>query len=188
MGPTYDSIACPKENLIDMADTLQEAMKLILEYTPCKGGLQLRIPPLVYASLARGGRSTFLILLFDRLKVAGFSPIFISFLSRIVRPGETISQVLNRYIALQMCAPVSHEDAVNAVVDELELNKHIDLTSAGRGVVLLIDELNKLGLPLDSVAAQCLKDEWLDKSNRFLVFTRTSHSIWMLQHRLQLLR
>ena len=154
-----------------MTETIEEAVKLILNYTHASGGLQVRIPPLVYASLARGGKSTFLILLFDRLKVEGFAPIFISFLSRVVRPGETASQMLNRYIALQMCDPVSGECAANAVVDELELYAHIDRTSEGRGVILLIDELNKLGLPLDAVAAQSLKDYWLDRSNRFMVFT-----------------
>ena len=41
----------------------------------------------------------------------------------------------------------------------------------GNNVVLLIDELNSLGVPLDSGAAELLSEMFLDRAGRFLVFT-----------------
>jgi hypothetical protein len=52
------------------------------------------------------------------------------------------------------------------------LLQHIDRTANGSKVVLLIDELNMLsGGPLDADVANFLKQEFLDKAGRYLVFT-----------------
>jgi hypothetical protein len=47
------------------------------------------------------------------------------------------------------------------------------ISSAGKSakVVLLIDELNALRSPLDGFGARFLRDEFLDKKNRYLVYT-----------------
>jgi hypothetical protein len=53
------------------------------------------------------------------------------------------------------------------------LMDHIERTAGGAPVVLLIDELNILpkGEPLDSTASRFLKQFFLDKKDRYLVFT-----------------
>mmetsp|Transcript_11190 Transcript_11190/g.15423 ORF Transcript_11190/g.15423 Transcript_11190/m.15423 type:complete len:127 (+) Transcript_11190:432-812(+) len=56
--------------------------------------------------------------------------------------------------------------ALNLVVDRDALDRHL-----GDGVVLLIDELNNLGVPLDTDARQLLREMFLDKAGRYLAFT-----------------
>ena len=61
------------------------------------------------------------------------------------------------------------EQSRNLVVDRKALDQHL-----GENVVLLIDELNSLGAPVDGDAAKILREMFLDRSGRFLVFS--SHS------------
>ena len=55
---------------------------------------------------------------------------------------------------------------MDLVIDCDALNDHLN-----GNVVLLIDELNILGMPLENDAAQLLREMFLDKRGRFLVFT-----------------
>jgi hypothetical protein len=130
-----------------------------------------RVPPLVLMRFARGGKTTTLASVFDKLKESGrVNPILISF-SGSGKPafkhqkGETQTQAILRLIGVQL-GDYTPEQALNLVVDRDALEAHL-----GNNVVLLIDELNILGMPLDSGAAELLREMFLDRSGRFLVFT-----------------
>lgn len=133
----------------------------------------VRVPPLIFSRMARGGKSTFLIQLFDALKSSGFIPIVITFNSLFMRLShETELQAIVRMMALEMLT-ISREESSKFLFDQSALLRHISETSREKSVVLLIDELNSLtnGQPLDVEASQFLKDNFLDQINRYLVFT-----------------
>jgi hypothetical protein len=81
------------------------------------------------------------------------------------RKGETQTEAILRLIAIQL-GDYAPEQAQNLVVDRLALDNHL-----GDNVVLLIDELNGLGAPLDSDAAELLRVMFLDRAGRYLMFT-----------------
>lgn len=129
-----------------------------------------RVPPLVLMRFARGGKTITLASIFDQLKKDGkVNPIMISFNGSGPRPfkqcaDETASQVILRLIASQLI-DCSDEEALNLVVDRTALDIHL-----GDNVVLLIDELNNLN-NLDEEAAALLRELFLDRAGRYLVFT-----------------
>jgi hypothetical protein len=81
------------------------------------------------------------------------------------RKGETQAQAILRLITIQL-GNYTRDQSQNLVVDRLALDKHL-----GDNVVLLIDELNNLGVPLESDAAELLREMFLDRAGRYLVFT-----------------
>jgi tRNA uridine 5-carbamoylmethylation protein Kti12 len=100
-----------------MEETLDTATRIVKNNAPKEGGDIERVPPLVYTCPARGGKTTFLFELFKVLK------------------------------DFHNMAPVSDIDALRMVVDEDALVwRHIHRTSKSRPVVLLIGEINKLGM------------------------------------------
>jgi len=132
----------------------------------------IRVPPLVFTRLGRGGKTTFLWCLFNALKTEGFSPIYISFNGGF-KPREQESQLdaLVRLLSMQFML-VPPTNPFSFTYDQIDLLEHIDRTSNGSKVVLLIDELNMLaGGPLGADVANFLKQEFLDKACRYLVFT-----------------
>lgn len=132
----------------------------------------LRCSPIVYPRLARGGKSTFLRLLFDKLKEdPRFAPIILTFNGSFCRrSNESARQAIVRSIACQL-ADIRVSDRTSVVCDENTLLQYIDESREGKAVVLLIDELNMLGAPLDDDASTFLKQNFLDPINRALVFT-----------------
>ena len=120
---------------------------------------------------ARGGKTVSLSKIFDKLKeVPDVHPILISFNgngpnSFKRRKGETQAQAILRLIAMQL-GDYTPGQRRNLVVDRKALDQHL-----GENVVLLIDELNSLGAPLDGDAAEILREMFLDRSGRFLVFS-----------------
>jgi hypothetical protein len=121
---------------------------------------------------ARGGKTVTLSKIFDMLKEnPTVHPILISLngagpnaFKR--RCGETNSQAILRLIAVQL-GDFSPVQALNLIVeDRTTLDQHL-----GENVVLLLDELNNFDLPLDSDTAEMLREMFLDKAGRFLVFT-----------------
>jgi len=105
---------------------------------------------------------------FDKIKNDGHvQPIFISFNGRSFkrRDGETQTQAILRLIATQL-VEYSPNEAHNLLVDRKALDVHL-----GDNVVLLLDELNNLGVPLDGKATALLREMFLDRAGRFLVFT-----------------
>jgi hypothetical protein len=130
-----------------------------------------RVPPLVVSRLARGGKSTFLRLLFDRLKEQGYVPIVINFNGSFARrPGESNLEAVLRLICIQLL-PVGSWDPSTVVCNQQYLLKYISDNCNNRKIVLLIDELNVLGVPLDNATSVMLKEHFLDKTGYFLVFS-----------------
>jgi hypothetical protein len=127
-----------------------------------------RVAPVIFSLLARGGKTTTLSYLFDELKKSGrYSPILISFNGSSyfqLYEGESKKAAILRLIAAQLCgetAPAKIE------CDE----KASDAYLGDAPVVLLVDELNALQCPLESDAGLLLRKMFLDKRNRFLVFS-----------------
>ena len=155
--------------LVAMKETVRHAM----EITQRQISLYERVPPLVYACMARGGKTTFLYELFDQLQKVGVLPVFITFLDYNPSTRETALQSITRQIASQLLSlqltPLEQDRLF--VADPDTLWRYIDTVCADRPVVLLIDELNMLGYPLDREAAIALKHEWLDRKGRYLIFS-----------------
>ena len=167
--------ACEKGKLVDMGVTITSAARIVIDGAKEEGGAggAVRVKPLVYSRLARGSKSTFLIELFDALKALRYAPIVISFNGSYQPcPGESQLSSIVRLIGAELMG-VSPTQSMQYEFNGVQVLKHIEETSEGRPVILLIDELNSLsqGQPLMVEAAQYLKNEFLDKANRFLVFT-----------------
>ena len=164
---------------VALDDSIDHAMETIRLYAPLECNPLVgdkRVPPLVYRRLQRGGKTTFLIFLFDALKSAGYAPIAISFNGGFQRRrDETPLQALLRQIGLQLVDTSTIADRLNVTFDAKTIIDHISVTSNGRTVVLLIDELNALQFPIDEETSFFLKAHFLDTKDRYLVFT--SHNV-----------
>lgn len=177
---------CPLEKLVNASVSVQFAMKIVDEnafVTANTRSGKLRCSPVVYTRLARGGKSTFLSLLFDELQASGrYAPILISFNGCFeYRSGESAKDAIIRSIATQFIDMNSLEDT-RVVCDEDALLAHIEATRGDKAVVLLINKLNRLpgGTPLDSDASMFVKKHFLDTMNRALVFT--SHLVMKIDY------
>lgn len=163
-----------------MEYSIEAAMKIISSNSLISGdqGGSIRVPPLVLSRLGRGGKTTMLHVLFNQLKASDrYAPIYISFNGDFQRfPGESDQDAILRLIAVQF---------INVPEDETEsfyrfqfakaqVLAHLAGTSGGREIVLLIDELNTLRNPLDPTGAILLRNEFLDKQSRYLVFSTHS--------------
>jgi hypothetical protein len=164
----------PKQ-FIAINDTIAEATGLILEEANTYTGNSYRKPPLVISRLARGGKTTVLSKVFLALKEMGLPSLFVSFgadkLKR--RKNETVSETILRQIALQLMNPIPLQESVNIVCNEQIIEEKIQqaIEETKLPFVLLIDELNQLGAPLDFEAFELLKRLFLDPFNRYLVFS-----------------
>ena len=161
------------EELVDMTRVVNEAVAFINSEIAKSTNENHRVQPLVFSRLSRGGKTTTLAFVYDRLKSDGkIHPIYISFNCQGVkafkkRAGETQSQAILRLIAAQL-VNCTRDEAFQLVVDRDALDKHL-----GDNVVLLIDELNRIdkGAPLDADAATLLCEMFLDRAGRHLVFS-----------------
>jgi hypothetical protein len=117
-------------------------------------------------------------LLFNELKASGkYAPIYISFSGAFQRfPNEFYAEAILRLIAVQF---IDLPEGQRAARDRFQFNptqvlEHKARSSNGREVVLLIDELNSLRKPLDWTGAALLREEFLDKRGRYVVFSTHS--------------
>jgi hypothetical protein len=168
--PPLGEDACQRP--IGVESVLHEAMGYIERNIGKRTSLTSRVAPVVLSRLARGGKTTALCLLFDKLKRKGrFSPIMITFNGSSyfqLYKGESHKAAILRLIATQLLGSASARLPHTAIeCDEAELDAHIGEIPT----VLLIDELNVLGVPLDIEAGLLLRRMFLDKANRYLVFT-----------------
>jgi hypothetical protein len=127
-----------------------------------------RKSPLGISRLGRGGKSTVLRKLFNALKKSDMkvNPVYISFNGNFkFQDGESQAQAILRMIASQLIETTS----VDLVCDEEYLEKYI--RESERPLILLIDELNCLGNPLQTNAAILLRKMFLDPADRYLVFS-----------------
>jgi len=136
-----------------------------------------RVPPLAFCRLARGGKTTFLIKLFVELRKNGYTPIVVNFNSGFFKyKGETHLQAVHRRIGLAFVSSpkVERERVIcnpTRLMEYIEAFEASEKGQASRGIVLLADELNQIGSPLDEESSNFLKAEFLDKAKRYLVFT-----------------
>ena len=131
--------------------------------------------PIVLSRLARGGKTTGLRKLFDRLQGAQLGDdhirvMIISFNGSsdfAIRDGETQEQALLRVIAQQLVEGTDKE-LTRLLVDEDELDNYI----GKKPFLLLIDEINQLSTsqPLDPDTSRLLRKLFLRK-NRYIVMT-----------------
>jgi hypothetical protein len=111
--------------------------------------------------------------LFKKIKALDtFVPIIISFNGFFrLQNDETPINALLRLIAIQFLEPLTADESVLVTCNKNALLKYISEKTVGMKVVLLIDELDVLGTPVDVEVSFFLKREFLDKANRYLVFT-----------------
>lgn len=168
--------SCPRDRLVDFDYSIQSAVGIVSTGVTqeCSDSGADRVKPLVYARLARGGKTTFLIYLFEALKEVRCAPILITFNGHFFRsPGESQLQALIRLLSVAM-TDINPADSHNySYRGKDDLLEHIKKTADGLPVVLLIDELNSLsyGRPLDADASYFLKRYFLDRRGYYLVFT-----------------
>jgi hypothetical protein len=130
-----------------------------------------RKSPLGISRLGRGGKSTVLRKLFNALKKSDMkvNPVYISFNGNFkFQDGESQAQAILRMIASQLIN-TGGSTSVDLVCDEEYLEKYI--RESERPLILLIDELNSLGNPLQTNAAILLRKMFLDPADRYLVFS-----------------
>ncbi len=76
ISPTNDHV------FIGLDNPLNAALDIIEDYAPKVSSAisgEIRVPPLAITALQRGGKTTFLMFLFQLLKDNGYAPIAISF-------------------------------------------------------------------------------------------------------------
>ena len=161
---------------MDINASIDAAVKIVMENVKIEsnesGGVRWK--PLVYARLARGSKTTFLIYLFAALRNRGCAPILISFNGNFARgSGESQLEALIRLLSAAMTNMDPAYSADYSFKGQVALLDHIERTAGGAPVVLLIDELNILpkGEPLDSTASRFLKQFFLDQKDRYLVIS-----------------
>ena len=129
--------------------------------------------PLILCRTAKGGKSTSLRVLFDRLKSeSDYNVMIISFdeNSGFRRQDcESQSNAILRCIASQLI-DCTEDEALNICCDKDALDAYIAATLPTRGFVLLVDELSALG-PLDSDAKRLLRELFVNPEGRYIVIT-----------------
>ena len=173
---------CPYDQLIDMETTLEQGLQIVNDNIDNI----FSTPPLVIARLYRGGKTTVLKALFQRLKDRGFFPIIIT-LNEVVEkryPTEPPLEQLIRLIAVQLVEVAPNEIMNTFVCNEQDLVSRLYHLSQveNKKIVLLIDTLNKFGAPdVDDAVSNFLIANFLDKQGRYLIVS--SHIMIRLQHR-----
>ena len=175
----YPSAGAPEEcpHPVGLDAFIDEAVAIILRELPRDDpdSCTYQKMPIILSRLSRGGKTTGLKIIFDRLHGAqlGDSRIrvmIVSFNSSsgfLRRDGETQKQAILRVIAQQLVEGTDSElDRLE--VDEAELDRYI----GNKPFLLLIDEINALSAshPLDPDTSSMLRDLFL-RENRHLVMT-----------------
>jgi hypothetical protein len=159
---------CPSAKLVGVEAVVQEAVSTILHELSYR---TVRVPPLMCTRLHRGGKTTTLYLIFDQLKIHNICPIFITFSNNgpnsfQLRPNESQREAILRLIAVQLI-DLSNIDPTHVICNEKELDRYLQ----DQPVVLIIDELGALSSPIDHDARRMLREVFLDKPNRYLLFS-----------------
>jgi hypothetical protein len=172
----------PSKYLIDIPRVLHESMAVIdqqMQKQPDEAG-SIRRDPLVFSRLARGGKTTVLMTLFDALKENGYVVMIVSFngASGFIRqPHERAEEAIMRQIVSQLIdrSAFTEDELQHLQCSEKVFDTFLDQqtrygSSSQVPLIMLIDELNILGAPLSSTASKLLQRLFLRK-NRYLVFS-----------------
>jgi hypothetical protein len=158
--------------LINMKPTVDAALDIIECECPKSSyheSADYRKPPLMLSRLGRGGKTTSLASIFQEVKNRGtMQPIYITFNANFYpRKDETALQALLRLIATELID--DSVDKQDVLCDKKALKTY--LARSKKPIVLFIDELNRLGVPIDNDCAGFLREEFLDLPNRYLVYS-----------------
>jgi hypothetical protein len=171
--------ACRRENLVGHEPVINEVIKNVFKYIDKTATNKTRLAATILPRLARGGKTTILHLLFEELERVGLCPICVSFngttrprFNRL--PGESDKEALLRVIGSQFYRGGER----NIRFEEKTITQFLEKTK--KPIVLLIDELNALSENIDTGLADFLRDEFLDKKDRYLVYT--SHIQMNIEH------
>jgi len=166
------------QKLIDLERPINESLSYIKEYTQQADNITHRIPPTCAIRCARGGKSTFLIELFKRLKQLQWpTPIWVTFNGFTEVPKqvqESSFHWLCRTLAHAVALPSAKAALANgsSSCSEQALATYF---SGQQDVVLLVDEMNLLltgqDTNADERAAKFLKQNFLKRKGAYLVFT-----------------
>ena len=126
-----------------------------------------RVGPLSLCRMPRGGKSTLLRALFDALNTdPGFYPIIISAAGYDPSSQKPLGDIVHQ-IASQLAEHLPNMYSLASVGEQLtRIQKETQ-----RHIVLLIDDLDSFGNPVDSTAHQYLIKAFLDAKGRYLVYT-----------------
>ena len=127
-----------------------------------------RVPPVMITSMARSGKTTLLIEVYRALVAdTKFEAILVTFNGQsgfTLRVGESPTVGFCRGLHEQLMGVTNHmAPSVDALKDYL--------AKCTKPLVLLVDELNSLTPDVDTELAILLREEFLDRPNRYLVFT-----------------
>jgi hypothetical protein len=166
------SPSATRRYFIGVEAVVAQSMDIIKTELPLGTGRDAayRVPPLMFSRLSRGGKSTVLNAIFHKLQSEGINCIIITFSGNFrFRSGETQKNAILRLIASQLVSSLSKNPDQDIECDEAALDERI----GNESFVLLIDELNTLSNnePVDAEAGLMLRNMFLDKCNRYLVFT-----------------
>ena len=164
---------------------VEACMGLIKKYiNQSDGNVTNRVPPTCAARCARGGKTTFLQKLGERLAEAQYLPIFVSFNGESPvkrRDNELADQWLYRTIAYALLpAGTLRQDVAAKFGTVTSGEKTLEsYFQSQKNVVLLVDELNKLLLKspnkaegdAERRAAEFMKDVFLGAEGAYMVFT-----------------
>ncbi|CAE7608946.1 unnamed protein product [Symbiodinium sp. KB8] len=141
----------------------------------------VRVPPTVLSRCMRGGKTTVLMHVFDKLKSASKNPIFISFngdslISQL--QNESVLDTMRRAIAIALLKkkPQDRDEAKRVLCRQDVLKEYLE---SKKDVVLIIDELHVLLKPSESPGydevGAFLREQFLDPEGRYLIFS--THAI-----------
>ncbi len=159
---------CSRDKLVHVEDIVDTALEIIEENALHTD----RVPPLLLARLPRGGKTTILKLIFEKLHLnKGYFPIIVSANGNFaLREKEKPLDALIRLIAEQFVELPTNRNRNKLWCSEEDVLNYIQAVAGERKVILFIDELNQLGAPVDPLTSSFLKT-WLDRKNYYVVFS-----------------
>nr|ABI14295.1 unknown [Pfiesteria piscicida] len=170
------SVDTKRSGLVGLETCARACVDVVNEWLPkTTGASETRVPPAMLSRCMRGGKTTLLCKVFDDLKAAGKSPIFISFngdtiIHRLPDEGPLDTMLRAIAVALMKDKPTDSDTASNLRCDKHTVRRYLD---GKDDVVLLVDELNVLLKPSDTETyedvGQFLRETFLDPDSRHLV-------------------
>jgi hypothetical protein len=166
------------KHFVGLDECMKACIKVVEENLPKKTmATNPRVPPAMLSRCMRGGKTTVLCQVFDKLKASGKKPIFISFNGDTIihrAPEENPLDTTLRAIAIALMKekPTKSNEAKTVKCEESTLDKFLE---GKDNIVLLVDELNVLLKPSDTEnyadVGRFLRESFLDPSGRHLVFS-----------------
>jgi len=164
-----DELVLDSHDYIGLSEVVDKTMSFVSKHCPKETTLQDRVPPVMVASLARSGKTTTLMAIFNHLhQHPDYNPIFLNFNGqsgfRRNSKKETDVEAFLRAVVHQLFPTQK-----GRVCSLRTLKEYLKLST--KRIVLLADELNNLASPPSSDLANLLRETFLDPQNRYFIFT-----------------